>query len=166
MSILIENVMLNGEEVDIFIEGEIFKKIGKDLDVEASYTISGKDKAILPSFFNIHTHAAMTLLRGYADDMELYTWLNDHIWPFERKLTPDDVYWGTKLACLEMIKTGTTFFVICIGMLKPLLMQWMRWDCGQRYPLHMWILKTQKKGNILEKEIQNFLTLLQRSHPV
>jgi len=102
--------MLNGEEVDIFIEGEIFKKIGKDLDVEASYTISGKDKAILPSFFNVHTHAAMTLLRGYADDMELHTWLNDHIWPFERKLTPDDVYWGTKLACLEMIKTGTTFF--------------------------------------------------------
>ncbi len=112
MSILIKSVLLNGKEVDVFIQGNIIKKIGKNLGIDRSSThiISGKDKAIFPSFFNVHTHAAMTLLRGYADDMELHTWLNDYIWPFERKLTPEDVYWGTKLACLEMIKTGTTFF--------------------------------------------------------
>ncbi len=110
MSILIKNVLLNDKEVDVYIEGGVFKKIGKDLSIDAKHIISGKDKAILPSFYNVHTHAAMTLLRGYADDMELHTWLNDYIWPFERKLTPEDVYWGTKLACLEMIKTGTTFF--------------------------------------------------------
>ncbi len=111
MSILIKQVLLDGEEKDVYIEGEVFKKIGKSLDVKADYVISGKDRAIIPSFFNVHTHAAMTLLRGYADDMDLHTWLSNYIWPFERKLTPEDVYIGTKLACLEMIKTGTTFFL-------------------------------------------------------
>ncbi len=110
MSILIKKCELNGREVDVFIKDGRFERIGKELDVEAEKVIDGKDKAILPSFFNVHTHAAMTLLRGYADDMELHKWLREYIWPFERKLTPEDVYWGTKLACLEMIKTGTTFF--------------------------------------------------------
>ncbi len=110
MSILIKDVLLEKEKVDIYIEGNVFKKISPSLDIEAKEIIDGQGQTIFPSFFNVHTHAAMTLLRGYADDMELHTWLSDHIWPFEQKLTPEDVYWGTKLACLEMIKTGTTFF--------------------------------------------------------
>jgi len=52
----------------------------------------------------------MTLFRGYADDLPLQTWLAEWIWPLEAKLTDEDVYWGTKLACLEMIRTGTTCF--------------------------------------------------------
>ncbi|RYD02765.1 hypothetical protein N752_23580 [Desulforamulus aquiferis] len=64
----------------------------------------------MPGFVNCHTHAAMTLLRGYADDLPLMQWLNEKIWPFEDKLTGEDVYWGSKLACLEMIKSGTTCF--------------------------------------------------------
>ncbi|MDA3854469.1 MAG: amidohydrolase [Bacteroidales bacterium] len=51
----------------------------------------------------------MTLLRGWADDMPLHTWLNEHIWPFEAKMTDEDIYNGTRLACVEMIKSGTTF---------------------------------------------------------
>ncbi|MCK4615128.1 MAG: amidohydrolase, partial [Thermoplasmata archaeon] len=57
-----------------------------------------------------HTHAAMTLLRGYADDMPLFEWLQNKIWPVEAGLKPEDIYWGTKLAILEMIKSGTTAF--------------------------------------------------------
>jgi len=76
----------------------------------AEFLIEGKDKAAIPGLFNAHTHAAMTLLRGYADDMQLQEWLSTRIWPTEAKMTEDDVYWGTKLACLEMIKSGTTFF--------------------------------------------------------
>ena len=52
----------------------------------------------------------MTLLRGYADDMPLQQWLEEKIWVLESKMTGEDVYWGTKLACLEMIKSGTTVF--------------------------------------------------------
>jgi 5-methylthioadenosine/S-adenosylhomocysteine deaminase len=110
MSILIKNILLNDQIQDVYIEDKHFKSIGPSLDVTALELIDGSDMAILPSFINAHTHAAMTLLRGYADDLELHTWLQDHIWPFESQLTFDDIYIGAKLACLEMIKTGTTFF--------------------------------------------------------
>src|SRR6056297_1100911 len=110
MSILIRNVLHENKKVDVYIEGNRFKHIGPDLAIPAETVLEGHNKAILPSFHNGHTHAAMSLLRGYADDMELHTWLNDHIWPLEAALTEDDVYVGSKLACLEMIKSGTTFF--------------------------------------------------------
>lgn len=64
----------------------------------------------MPGFVNCHTHAGMTLLRGYADDLPLMQWLSEKIWPFEGRLTGEDVYWGSMLACLEMIKSGTTCF--------------------------------------------------------
>ena len=110
VSILIKKVRLKGELVDVLIKGNRFDSIGTDVDAHADVVIDGTGKAILPSFHNTHTHAAMTLLRGYADDMDLHSWLTDHIWPFEAKLSEDDVYWGAKLACLEMIRSGTTFF--------------------------------------------------------
>ena len=110
MNILIKNVLLNQQVVDVYIKGNRFEMIAPNLDIEAEQVIDGTDKAITPSFANGHTHAAMTLLRGYAEDMELHTWLNNHIWPLEGKLTEEDVYVGSKLACLEMIKSGSTFF--------------------------------------------------------
>lgn len=66
--------------------------------------------AQVPGLVNGHTHAAMTLLRGYADDLPLMDWLENHIWPAERRLEPEDVYWGARLACVEMIRTGTVRF--------------------------------------------------------
>jgi 5-methylthioadenosine/S-adenosylhomocysteine deaminase len=115
MSILIKNVLLNGKEKNIYIEGNEIAAItdagsGRVDRSEAEFVIDGKRKAAIPGLFNAHTHAAMTLLRGYADDMPLQEWLTTKIWPLEAKLTEDDVYWGTKLACVEMIKSGTTFF--------------------------------------------------------
>lgn len=111
MSVLIKNVRLQGEHVDILIRNGRFDSIGANIDAQAETVIDGRDKAIVPSLHNCHTHAAMTLMRGYADDVELHSWLADHIWPLEARLSEEDVYWGTKLACLEMIKSGTTFFV-------------------------------------------------------
>jgi 5-methylthioadenosine/S-adenosylhomocysteine deaminase len=66
------------------------------------------EKAVMPGFVNCHTHSAMSLLRGCADDLPLKEWLFDKIFPIEEKLTPEDIYWGTKLALIEMIKSGTT----------------------------------------------------------
>ncbi|MCG2825384.1 MAG: amidohydrolase [Thermoplasmatales archaeon] len=108
MSILIKNVLLDKKETNVYIEGNIIQEIGKK--TEADYVIDGKNKAVIPGMVNTHTHAAMCLFRGYADDMKLDEWLQNKIWPLESKLRGDDVYWGTKLACLEMIKTGTTTF--------------------------------------------------------
>ena len=111
MSILIKNVWLDKALTDIYIDGKVIRQIGPALQVEAAQTIDGTGKAIIPGFVNAHTHAAMTLFRGFGDDMPLMPWLEQKIWPNEAKLTRDDVYWGAKLACLEMIKTGTTTFV-------------------------------------------------------
>ncbi len=110
MSILIQNVLLDEHTVDVYIKGNKFHSIAPTLDLQADNIIDGTNKAILPPFINGHTHAAMTLLRGYADDMDLHTWLNNYIWPLESGLSEEDIYIGAKLACLEMIKTGTTFF--------------------------------------------------------
>jgi 5-methylthioadenosine/S-adenosylhomocysteine deaminase len=65
---------------------------------------------LVPPLVNGHTHAAMTLFRGSGGDLPLMPWLEERIWPVEAKLEPEDVYWGTRLACLEMIRSGTTRF--------------------------------------------------------
>ncbi len=111
MNILIKDILLlNGKRGDIYIRGNIIKKIGKNLNLQADKTIDGTDRLAIPPFVNSHTHAAMTLLRGYADDMPLMEWLSTKIWPIEAKMTEEDVYWGAKLASLEMIRNGITTF--------------------------------------------------------
>jgi 5-methylthioadenosine/S-adenosylhomocysteine deaminase len=110
MTILIKGVMLDGRIQDIFMEDGVISEISENSTKTAEKVIKGKNKAALPSFINGHTHAAMTLFRGYADDMPLKHWLEGKIWPLEEKLTEEDVYWGAKLACLEMIKNGVTAF--------------------------------------------------------
>ena len=77
----------------------------KDLKI-----IDGKNKCAMPGLTNTHTHIPMTLLRGIADDMILQNWLNDKIWPNEAKLTKEDVYYGSLLGCLEMLRFGITSF--------------------------------------------------------
>ena len=110
-NLFIKGVTLNGEVTNIRIKGDRFSEIGKELkSVDNEEVIDAKEKAIVPPFYNAHTHAAMTLLRGYADDMPLFPWLNDYIWPFEAKMTPRDIYIGSRLALLEMIKSGTIFY--------------------------------------------------------
>jgi 5-methylthioadenosine/S-adenosylhomocysteine deaminase len=109
MSILIKNVLVEGKERNIYIAGNVIEEISGSRE-ESEFVIDGRGKAAIPGLFNAHTHAAMTLLRGYADDMPLQEWLSTKIWPVEAKMTEEDVYWGTKLACLEMIKSGTIFF--------------------------------------------------------
>ena len=109
-TLLIRQVLLDGAPRDVLIEGSRFKAIAPRLDVPAARTIDGRGKAIVPPFYNTHTHAAMTSMRGFADDIELFAWLQKHIWPFEEHITADDVYHFSRLAILEMIRTGTVFF--------------------------------------------------------
>lgn len=78
---------------------------------KAKEIVNGKDLLFMPGLINTHGHAAMSLLRGLADDLVLQDWLENHMWPMEAKFTGDDVYWGTSLAAMEMILSGTTAFV-------------------------------------------------------
>ena len=98
--------------VDVLIEGNRFSRIAEPgFDVPpGSEVVDCSRFAIFPAFYNGHTHAAMSLLRGYADDMPLQKWLREYIWPFEAKLTGDDIEVACRLALVEMIKSGTVFF--------------------------------------------------------
>ena len=78
---------------------------------QASRRISAKGKAVLPGLINTHTHLAMTLLRGMADDLPLQAWLQEHIWPAEAAIMDSAaIYTGSQLAMMEMIQSGTTTF--------------------------------------------------------
>jgi len=86
------------------------KKTKASSSIKAKETISGFGKVAMPGLINCHTHVAMTLFRGVAEDKPLGTWLRKTIWPLEAKLKPANIYDGTLLGCLEMIKSGTTCF--------------------------------------------------------
>ncbi len=94
------------------IKGDTISYIGKRVKkrFEAKTVIDAKGGIILPGLINGHTHAAMTLYRGLADDLPLMDWLNNYIFPLESKLNADFVYTGSLLACAEMIMSGTTTF--------------------------------------------------------
>lgn len=73
-------------------------------------TLSMGRALVMPGLVNVHTHAAMTLFRGLADDLPVADWLHNHIWPVEKMLTPEAVYLGSQLACAEMLAAGVTCF--------------------------------------------------------
>ncbi len=109
-ALLIKNVRLDGNKTNILIKENRFADLNAPSDTSAQEVLEAEGCAILPSFFNSHTHAAMCLLRGYADDMPLEKWLTEYIWPYENSLTPEDIRNGSDIAVREMIASGTTFF--------------------------------------------------------
>jgi 5-methylthioadenosine/S-adenosylhomocysteine deaminase len=111
MNILIKQILFNNTITDVLISENRFQKIGNidTTKTKIDKTIDGKDMAILPAFYNLHSHAAMCLLRGFCEDLPLMPWLQN-IWKKEATLTGEDIYDGTRLAILEMIKSGTVFF--------------------------------------------------------
>ncbi len=99
------------EHVSIAIEDGVITQIAESPPKgRFNRVFSGRDQLILPGLINAHTHLAMVLMRGYADDLPLMRWLKEEIWPLEAKLTAEDVYWGSLLGIAEMIRSGTTCF--------------------------------------------------------
>ncbi len=110
-TLLISRATLDGHLADVLIEGNRFKRISASpIEGRFDRTIDARGKILVPPFYNGHTHAAMNLLRGFADDLQLMDWLENHIWPAEAHLNEAIVYAGTRLSILEMIKSGTVFF--------------------------------------------------------
>ncbi len=121
MSILLKNVKHNNLITDILISENKFKKIEPNQTIKADNVIDCTDLAILPAFYNNHSHAPMSIFRGISDDKNLFDWLNNDIWPREAKLTDEMIYTATKFSILEMIKTGTVFFSDMYFGMEPLL---------------------------------------------
>ena len=100
----------------VAVESGAIVAVGPFVDIDRRYrakeTLSGEERLVMPGLINGHSHAAMTLLRGIADDLSLNEWLNDYIFPAERTFVdPEFVRLGTELACWEMVRGGTTTFV-------------------------------------------------------
>ena len=111
MSLTVINAVLDDQSVALRCVDGLIAALGPDVQPEAgNELLDAHGLALTPGLINGHGHAAMTLLRGYGDDLPLMEWLESRIWPAEAQLTNDDVYWGTRLACLEMIRSGTTRF--------------------------------------------------------
>lgn len=114
-AILLRNITLDSQPRDILISDGLIRKIepaGASLHWEIAGDVEFMDcsgKVAIPGFVNMHTHAAMSLMRGIGEDMVFQDWIAK-IWKVEENLDWDFVYWGTKVACIEMIRTGTTTF--------------------------------------------------------
>ena len=103
------------EQMAVVIEGGHISAVIPRSEALARYETAERielpEHVLMPGFINMHTHSAMSLLRGYADDLNLQVWLNDHIWPVEKAyLGPGFVHDGAMLAIAEMLRGGTTFF--------------------------------------------------------
>ncbi|MCQ2149862.1 MAG: amidohydrolase [Bacteroidales bacterium] len=109
-SLLLKNVLFEGRETNILSEEGHFKCLDVADGATASTEMDCDGLAIVPALYNAHTHAAMSLVRGYADDMPLQEWLTEHIWPFESNLTREDIRRGSELALKEMKGTGSVMF--------------------------------------------------------
>jgi len=106
--------------VDIAVRDSVILEIGRNLGFAErggkgqvpvpDEVIDGREMVALPGFFNAHTHAAMTLERGWAEDLPFERWLDEKIWVAESALEEQDVYWGTALACCEMLRAGIVGF--------------------------------------------------------
>jgi 5-methylthioadenosine/S-adenosylhomocysteine deaminase len=111
-TILVKNATFLDDGVkkaSIFIENDQIVEITKSNNSDhADIVINAEGKVLMPGLVNTHTHLSMTLMRGLADDLPLDVWLNKHIWPLEAHLEGEHCYAGALLACLEMIKSGTT----------------------------------------------------------
>lgn len=111
MALRIENALLDGERVEVRCDGGSIAAIGSGIESRpGEETIDAGGGHLVPPLVNGHTHAAMTLFRGSGGDLPLMPWLEERIWPVEAKLSDDDVYWGARLACAEMLRSGTTRF--------------------------------------------------------
>lgn len=117
MKILLENALVlkdafsEPKRAKVLIENGKISKLGDFVEevVDERYDLSGK--LILPGLINAHTHAAMTLMRGIAEDMYLHDWLFKRIFPIENRLDPEDVYYGTMLSQMEMARKGIVGYV-------------------------------------------------------
>ena len=99
------------EKGSLGITGDSISYVGESIEeMDGMEIIDAKGGIVLPGLINGHTHAAMTLFRGLADDLPLMEWLNQYIFPAESRIDSHFVYIGTLLACAEMIMSGTTTF--------------------------------------------------------
>ncbi|HEY9054741.1 MAG TPA: amidohydrolase [Rectinemataceae bacterium] len=163
MALLIEGADLDGRLIDILVEGTRIASVepasrqpsdrvrpGREAfgpgsrDREAAEVFDARGLAVMPSLVNAHAHSAMTLLRGLGEGLPLERWLGEAIWPREARMDAEDIYWGTRLAAIEMISSGTS---ICHDMyLDPLASARAARDSGMRFVVNYALIDGMDEG--------------------
>ena len=117
MKTLFKNANLINELGDVLtdhdllvIDGKI-AEIGVNLCCDDAEIIDCTDKFVTPGFASMHNHSPMNIFKGIAEDVHIDDWFNRDLWPYESKMQDEDIYWGAKLACAEMINNGITAFL-------------------------------------------------------
>lgn len=119
MNIRIKNILAllpNGKEyktqvTDVYVSGDSIASVGTAPEnFVAEKTVDGSGKLLIPGLCNAHTHAYMNIYRNIADDLKFSDWLFSNIYPMEENTVAEDAYWGNALACMEMLRTGTTVY--------------------------------------------------------
>ena len=167
MKILIKNAYIldmvetypNIKKQDLLIEDNLITKIDSKINEEADKIIDAKNKLLMPGLVNTHTHLAMSIFRGYKDELKLEDWLNNAIFPVEAKMNEEDVYYGSYLSCIEMIKSGTTtcndMYFKCEGTIKALEQTGLRgvicWVIND-FMINDHVEKTKQYANKYNKE--------------
>lgn len=98
------------DTADIAIEGNLIKEIGSIEDNSFDLIIDASDQIVMPGMFNMHTHVPMKVLQGLGEGLPLKEWLEDAVWPMERKLTAEDVHAASKMAMVELLYSGISCF--------------------------------------------------------
>ncbi len=98
-------------ETDIYIKDGLIHTLGSSTPNDVYVIVDAQNQLVMPGLINMHTHAYMSCLKNYADDVPFNEWLFNRIMPVEDSLSPEAAYWSSLLACIEMIKSGTTCFV-------------------------------------------------------
>ena len=116
MKILLKNANLINElgdvltNKDLLVEDGKIAKIGDNLCCDDAEVIDCTDRFVTPGFASMHNHSPMNIFKGIAEDVHIDDWFNKELWPYESKMQDEDIYWGAKLACAEMINNGITAF--------------------------------------------------------
>ncbi len=97
-------------DTDLLVEGGVIAALGQNLDPAGARVADCAGMVVSPGLPVLHAHSPMHILRGLAEDVDADDWFNKEIWPYESKITPEDIYWGTRLCCAEMADCGVTVF--------------------------------------------------------
>ena len=158
MSILIKGSSNHG---NIYIEDNLISEVGGQI-VEADRVIDATGNVVVPGLVNCHTHTAMVAMRSYANDLPLFPWL-EKIWAIEDNLKEDHVYKFSKLACLEMIRSGTTcindMYFLSMGLSRAVMETGMRGFISEAYADVFDEEKFQKDKKRVEKAVQDMKDL-------
>lgn len=143
------------KDIDILIENNLIKKIGKNINEEADKIIEANNKIVMPGLINTHAHVPMSIFKENLDGYSLQEWLTQKIWPAEAKLTDEDIYNASIMSFREMVRTGTTTIVDMYFMQENIIKAAI--DTNVRIELTRTLMDSDGTGEKKLQELENLI---------